>query len=235
MRVAVKYRWQLPVEPASDADLLRHLLDAKGTRRPTCIQRLCHDLVHENGVTWQEWFRVALEHHGLEFTTVTEPRRTWVARHDGRNRKAWQHVQPPVPYIVEGGIEKKGLVKPGVGQRLRPVTLQLLFRDFVRNQAIDLHGDSIVIDDQTGLPHLRFTWTSLIDNPVLPDDHSVPLLHITFRARVFSRYTRGDGASRAQRTAVKVGVVPHVTAFAFGICLKIRQPLTLEPAGNTHT
>ena len=76
----------------------------------------------------------------------------WVAHHDAHSDKPAGAVSPPVPYIVEGGIEKKGYVKCGVGMRLAPVTLETLFNDFNTLQAKDFRGDSIIIEDQTGLP-----------------------------------------------------------------------------------
>ena len=43
-------------------------------------------------------------------------------------------------------------MKPGVGQRLTPVTLETLFRDFNTLQAMEGDARSIIIEDQTGLP-----------------------------------------------------------------------------------
>jgi hypothetical protein len=93
--------------------------------------------------------QTVLAHHGLEFVDVVEPRTVWVAHHDGGTRPP---ADPPVPYVVQNGVERKGLVRPGIGFRLAPVTLKTLFEDFNTLQAHDATGKSIVIDDQTGLP-----------------------------------------------------------------------------------
>jgi hypothetical protein len=111
------------------------------------------DLVHEADVLWEEWARFALNEFGLEFVDQVENRTFWIAKHDGRQLKPWQEVKPPVPYIVEGGVQKKGRVKPGIGFALRPTTMKQLFEDF--NQMIDrndLSADKPWIIDETGLP-----------------------------------------------------------------------------------
>jgi hypothetical protein len=112
----------------------------------------CHDVVHEPAVPWHEWVQVVLAHHDLEFVDVVEPRTVWVARCEDPAKRPTGPVDPPVPYIVEGGVEKKGLVRCGVGMRLIPVTLEMLFEDFNRMQAQDHSGTSIIIEDQTGWP-----------------------------------------------------------------------------------
>jgi hypothetical protein len=111
------------------------------------------DLVYDDGVPWQEWVQFGLGQFGLEFEDVTEERTIWVAKHDGRPLRDWQQVKPPVPYLVEGGIEKKGVVRPGIGHLLVPVTMKELVDDF--NQMIDsqdLAADKPWIVDETGLP-----------------------------------------------------------------------------------
>ena len=109
------------------------------------------DLVHEADVPWQEWVQFALNHFGFEYVDQLENRTVWIARHDGRELKPWQEVKPPVPYIVEGGVEKKGVVRPGIGHVLVPATMQQLFADFTRLMG-DLDADKPWIIDQTGLP-----------------------------------------------------------------------------------
>ncbi|HEY3393444.1 MAG TPA: hypothetical protein VGK58_12105 [Lacipirellulaceae bacterium] len=109
------------------------------------------DLVHEANVPWQEWVQFVLSSLGFEFVDTVENRTVWIAKHDGRDLKPWQEVKPPVPYIVEGGVEKKGLVRPGVGHRLVPATMKQLFADFNRLLG-DLDADKPWIIDQTGLP-----------------------------------------------------------------------------------
>jgi hypothetical protein len=111
------------------------------------------DLVHEADVPWQEWVQFALNHFGLEYVDQTENRTIWIAQHDGRELKRWPQTKPPVPYIVEGGVVKKGRVKPGIGHKLGPVTLRELFDDF--NSMIDRHdlaADKPWIIDETELP-----------------------------------------------------------------------------------
>jgi len=113
---------------------------------------LNHDLVVKAGVPWEEWVQLALNLLGLEFVSVQEPRIIWVAHHDGVTQKPWQEVKPPVNFRVEAGNEKKGRLRRGVGYRLSPVTLEMLFEDFNQLQARDVNADSIIIEDQTGLP-----------------------------------------------------------------------------------
>jgi len=111
------------------------------------------DLVYEDGTPWREWIAVVLGQFDLELMDVEENRTVWIAKHDGRPLKPWQGVDPPVPYVVEGGVEKKGLVKPGIGFALRPTPLNQLFTDF--NRLIDSHdlsADKPWIVDETGLP-----------------------------------------------------------------------------------
>lgn len=110
------------------------------------------DLVYEDGTSWQAWVQFALGEHGLEYVDAVEDRTVWIARHDGRELKPWQEVKPPVPYVVEGGIEKQGIVRPGVGHKLVPVTIHELFADFNMLQNHRLMADHPIIVDQTGLP-----------------------------------------------------------------------------------
>ena len=117
------------------------------------IELPCADLVYEADVPWQEWVQFVFNEFGLEFVDQIENRTIWIAKHDGRKLKPWQEVNPPVPYIVEGGVEKKGVVRPGIGRWLVPATLRELFDDF--NQMIDrfdLAADKPWISDETGLP-----------------------------------------------------------------------------------
>lgn len=110
------------------------------------------DIVYEADVPWQERVQFGLGQFGLEYVDVIEQQTIWVAKHDGRALKPWQQVKPPVPYVVEGGIEKKGYVEPGIGFKLVPVTMQELLADF--NSMIDgkdLAADKPSIRDETGL------------------------------------------------------------------------------------
>jgi hypothetical protein len=110
------------------------------------------DLVFTEGTPWEQWTQYVLNRYGLEYVDVVAERTCWVARHDGSQLKPWQEVKPPVPYVIEGGVEKKGIVKPGIGQKLVPVTMSELFSDFNRNQSGRLTADSPIIVDETGLP-----------------------------------------------------------------------------------
>lgn len=110
------------------------------------------DLVCDKETPWRQWVAFALDSIGLELIDVEEQRTYWIAKHDGRKLKPYQQVNPPVPYVVEGGKEKKGLVKPGVGHFLRPATMHELLAEFTRLQNYDLGGRGPIIVDQTGLP-----------------------------------------------------------------------------------
>lgn len=110
------------------------------------------DLVFTKDTPWRQWVGFALNSIGLELVEVVEERTYWIAQHDGRRLKPYQRVKPPVPYIVKGGKEQKGLVKPGVGYQLRPVTMHELLEDFNRLQNDDCNGRSPIIVDRTGLP-----------------------------------------------------------------------------------
>lgn len=112
------------------------------------------DLVYADGTPWQEWLSVVLSQFDLECVDQPETRTAWIARHDGRPLKPWQRVAPPVPYVVEGGVEMKGYVRPGIGAKLRPAPLHELFADFnVFIDHQDLAADKPWIVNKTGLPH----------------------------------------------------------------------------------
>jgi hypothetical protein len=110
------------------------------------------DLIHVADMPWQEWVQFALGQIGLEFVDQEETETVWIAKHDGRPLKPWQQVQPPVPYVIEGGKEQKGYVKPGVGHVLRPATLQELFDSFNGLIDRDFAADKPRIINETGLP-----------------------------------------------------------------------------------
>jgi hypothetical protein len=115
------------------------------------IQR--SDLVYKDGTPWEEWVGFVLNKFDLEYVDVVENRTVWVAKQDGRALKPWKEVHPPVPYIVQGGVEQKGIVAPGIGHRLVPVTLEELFADFNRDiDSNELSANKPWILDETGLP-----------------------------------------------------------------------------------
>jgi hypothetical protein len=151
------------------------------------------DLVYEADVPWQEWVQFVFNEFGFEFVEQKEEQTYWMARHDGRELKPWKQVNPPVPYVVEGGIEKKGYVRPGIGFKLRPATLADLFSDFNNMIDRDMRANKPWILDETGLPmppgfderehgtHRRYAETVLpafyvaTDSPWFVDDQSVEM------------------------------------------------------------
>jgi len=114
------------------------------------------DLIYEDGTPWREWVAVVLSQFDLELVDVEENHTVWLAKQDGRPLRPWKEVHPPVPYLVEGGVEKKGYVRPGIGgigHKLRPTPLNHLFADFNRLvDSDDLKADKPWIVDETGLP-----------------------------------------------------------------------------------
>ncbi|MEZ6138169.1 MAG: hypothetical protein R3C53_25065 [Pirellulaceae bacterium] len=110
------------------------------------------DLIFEKDTPWGEWVQSALNQIGLEYADVTEERMFWVAKHDGRKLRPWQEVTPPVPYVIEGGKTKPGLVRPGIGFKQLPVTMHDLLADFNRIQNNHYTADHPIIIDRTELP-----------------------------------------------------------------------------------
>jgi hypothetical protein len=164
-------RWIAPLDVSQDTPMTMaylvkfRLSEGSGERRDGAwrLAKGLHDvkipradLVYEDGTPWREWAAYVLDRHGLELVDEEQPRTIWVAKHDGRQFKPWREVKPPVPYIVEGGVEKKGVVRPGVGYILRPVTLtgsSGLLEEFNRMiDRNDLAADKPWIVDETGLP-----------------------------------------------------------------------------------
>ena len=135
------------------------------------------DLVHTADMPWQDWVQFALGQLGLEFVDQTEDRVLWVARHGSRPLKRWQDVNPPVPYIVEGGKVQKGYVKPGVGHILHPVTLQQLFESF--NNLIDQN------DFAADKPWIIDTTNRPAPPPYDAAKHGTP---VEYREKVVSQY-----------------------------------------------
>ncbi|HWB08920.1 MAG TPA: hypothetical protein VG826_06840 [Pirellulales bacterium] len=167
MRTPDERFWVVPLDldqyrPLSVKDFIRvrvsmaegdHALEAWRVQKDLLgIEFPRADLVCEKDTPWQQWVSFALKSIDLEFVDVVEERTYWIAKHDGRKLKPYQQVKPPVPYIVKGGKEQKGLVKPGVGYFLRPVTMHELLSELTRLQNDDLRGRGPIIIDETGLP-----------------------------------------------------------------------------------
>jgi|GEM_PF-6295770 len=169
---------------------------------------LNHDLVVKAGVPWEEWVQRALNHLGLEFVDVQETRKYWIAHHDGVTHKSWQDVKPPVPHLVAAGVEKKGRLRRGVGYRMSPVTLEMLFEDFNQLQARDVNADSIIIEDQTGSPrapkfdeaiHGGFSnyWNRIVepqylvasDSPYFSDEEALEMARKWYREQLGITFT----------------------------------------------
>jgi hypothetical protein len=97
---------------------------------------LGYDLVYKVGTEQPEKIEFVLDHFGLEVAEVNEPRRVWVAKHDGRNLKDYKEVKAPgkVTAMSSGGFD-----------------LEYLFRSLMDQQNRDAKADGPVIIDQTGL------------------------------------------------------------------------------------
>ena len=108
---------------------------------------LGHDMVYKIETTQPERIEFVLDHFGLEVIEVNEPRRVWIARHDGRELKDYKQVKAPVPY------DNSGTRKPGmwVSMANAGFDLSYLFRTFMDDQNLTAKADGIIVIDQTGL------------------------------------------------------------------------------------
>lgn len=103
------------------------------------------DLVCPKETAWQDWVRAALETLGLEYDTIQEERVYWIAQYDGRKRKPWREVNPPVASVPGEAIR-------GAGIGWKQATVDDLFKHFNLFQNDRLSGTEPIIDNQTGIP-----------------------------------------------------------------------------------
>jgi len=98
--------------------------------------KLQHDLVYKAGTKQPEKIAFILDYFGWEVVEVNEPRRVWVAKHDGRKLKDFKEVKAP----------GKKLFMSSDGLSLDP-----LFHHFMLRQDQDVKAAGPIIIDQTGL------------------------------------------------------------------------------------
>jgi len=108
--------------------------------------KLNYDLVARTEHTARERADFVLNALGLEIVVVTEQRKIWVARYDGRPLKPWQEVEAP----VSRGDARHTM--PGMASGRGRTSVRELFEGFVYYQDYHLSADKIVIVDETGLP-----------------------------------------------------------------------------------
>jgi len=108
---------------------------------------LGHDIVYKIETTQPERIEFILDHFGLEVIEVNEPRRVWIAHHDGRELKDYKQVKAPVPYD-NSGTRKAGMM---TSMASAGFDLSYLFRTFTDDQNRNAKADGIIVVDQTGL------------------------------------------------------------------------------------
>ena len=106
-----------------------------------------YDLVFKSDTPSDERERCIFKKFGLEVVEVNEPRKVWIARHDGRELKDYNKVLAPLPYNRDGKL-KAGMMRSRSSSGL---DLEYLFRDFVYSQNADGRADCIIIIDETGI------------------------------------------------------------------------------------
>jgi tetratricopeptide (TPR) repeat protein len=107
--------------------------------------QLDHDLVYRKGVSLAEQQAFVLGQFGYDVDVVTEPRKVWVARYDGRALKPYEQVRAPVRYTPGGDEVGMSMVPPG-GR----FTMGCLLRDLMRYQTEVL--PRLIVIDETGIP-----------------------------------------------------------------------------------
>ncbi len=109
---------------------------------------LSHDLVYnKDTVKFAEHLPFIIEHFGLEIVEVNEPRRVWIARHDGRELKDYKLVKAPVPFDGSG-IRKAGMMTMMTSSGF---PIERLLREVSSDQNKALKARSIVVIDETGI------------------------------------------------------------------------------------
>jgi len=108
---------------------------------------LGHDIVYRIETTQPERIEFVLDRFGLEVIEVNEPRRVWIAHHDGRELKDYKQVKSPIPY------DNSGTRKPGMMTSMASAGFDLsyLFRTFMDDQNRNAKADGIIVVDETGL------------------------------------------------------------------------------------
>jgi len=108
---------------------------------------LRHDWIYRVGTNQAERIEFLLDYFGLEVVDVNEPRRVWIAHHDGRKLKDYKEVKAPVPY------DNSGTRKAGVMTSMASggFDLRYLFRNFMDDQNEKTKANGIIIIDKTGV------------------------------------------------------------------------------------
>lgn len=108
---------------------------------------LRHDIVYKTGTEQPERIEFVLDYFGLQVVEVNEPRRVWIAHHDGRELKDYKQVKAPVPYD-NSGTRKAGMM---TSMASAGFDLSYLFRTFIDDQNRTAKADGIIVIDETGL------------------------------------------------------------------------------------
>ena len=140
--------WVLPVQSTLE-DFLRPNVKPCGSVRVSeelRTMKLNYDLVAKGAHTPRERADFVLNALGLEIIEVTEHRKVWVARYDGRPLKPWQEVTAP----VSRGDARHTM--PGMASGRGRTSVRELFEGFAYYQDYHLSADKIIIIDETGLP-----------------------------------------------------------------------------------
>ncbi len=140
--------WVMPLRLALGDFLQSEFKPIGSLRVPADIAaiRLNHDLVTKNGDSGRSRSEFVLGQLGLELVETIEPRKVWIAHHDGRPLKPWRQVKSPVP-----NPDGRAL-RPGMASSMGPATMRELLDGLVFYQAQSLAATGILIIDQTGLP-----------------------------------------------------------------------------------
>jgi len=108
---------------------------------------LDHDLVFRIGTPWLQIGESVLDFFGMRVVEVNEPRRVWIARHDGRALKDYHEVLAPVPH----GANPTGKTGTACSSSAVGFGATDLFHSFMADQDWDVRADGILIVDETGI------------------------------------------------------------------------------------